>query len=115
MIRIKRVYETIDSDQYNVLVYGLWPRGIKKSDLHYDLWAKDIAPSSTLRKWFNHDKDKFETFAQHYKEELEDNDSDTLNTLIEKSRTDDITLLYAARDTQYNHAVVLKSFLDEKD
>ena len=115
MIRIERVYGTINNNQYNVLVDGLWPRGIKKSDLHYDLWAKDIAPSSTLRKWFNHDKDKFEAFAKHYKEELEHNDSDTLNALIEKSRTDDITLLYAARDTQYNHAIVLKSFLDEKD
>ena len=115
MIRIKRVYETIDSNHYNVLVDRLWPRGIKKSDLHYDLWAKDIAPSSTLRKWFNHDKDKFEAFANQYKEELKENDSETLKALIEKSRTDDITLLYAARDTQYNHAIVLKSFLDEKN
>lgn len=114
-IKLKRVYEDYDeADGYRVLVDRLWPRGIKKEYLHYDLWAKDITPSSSLRTFFHEKPDeRWEMFVLKYKEELE-------NSQVVKDFVEDIkqytmvTLLYASKDPVHNHAIILKSFLENK-
>ena len=110
-IKIKRIYDLpADDDGFRVLVDRLWPRGVKKEDADVDLWAKQIAPSTELRKWFDHDPTKFDEFRSRYTRELEAN-GDGLNQIIDAAGDQAITLLYAARDTACNHAVVLRSVL----
>ena len=111
MIKIKRIYEPhAASDGYRILVDRLWPRGIKKETAHLDVWMKDIAPSSELRKWFSHEPAKWKSFLVKYKTELDHSSSFAeLKALIEKHMV--ITLLYGSRDQQYNQAIALKTFL----
>lgn len=110
-ISIKRVYlPAEDSDGYRVLVDRLWPRGIKKEDAKVDLWAKTLAPSVELRKWFNHIPERFEEFSKKYVEELKANPEAAL-VLDELRRHDKVTLLYGAKDEQHNNAVVLLHLL----
>ena len=116
-IQIKRVYDAYESDDgYRILVDRLWPRGIKKEDLKYDLWAKEIAPSTELRKEFNHQEERFDEFKTHYIKELEKNDEmkDLLQKIKSTLEKEPVTLLYAAKNTTANQAVVLKEWLDEK-
>lgn len=110
--QIKRIYENPDDDDgYRVLVDRLWPRGISKEKARLDDWLKDIAPSTELRKWFDHDPDKFDEFSDRYTTELTQKKEkiDRLHKIAEKQK---VTLLYAARDEAYNHAIVLKEFLN---
>ncbi len=110
-IKLKRIYdEPSDGDGYRVLVDRLWPRGVSKEDAKLDEWDKEIAPSSELRKWFDHKEERFNEFSKRYREELKDkeNDLDKLRG-IAKSKT--LTLLYAAKDPGINQAVVLKEVL----
>jgi uncharacterized protein YeaO (DUF488 family) len=110
-ISIKRVYlPAEDSDGYRVLVDRLWPRGIKKEDARIDLWAKALAPSAELRKWFNHIPERFEAFSEKYKEELKAN-PEVAPVLDELRQHDKVTLLYGAKDEQHNNAVVLLHLL----
>ena len=110
-ISIKRVYlPAEDSDGCRVLVDRLWPRGIKKEDAKVDLWAKTLAPSVELRKWFNHIPERFEEFSKKYVEELKANPEAAL-VLDELRRHDKVTLLYGAKDEQHNNAVVLLHLL----
>lgn len=110
-ISIKRVYlPAEDSDGYRVLVDRLWPRGIKKEDARIDLWAKVLAPSAELRKWFNHIPERFEAFSEKYKEELKSN-PEAAPVLDELCQHDKVTLLYGAKDEQHNNAVVLLHLL----
>ena len=110
-ISIKRVYlPAEDSDGYRVLVDRLWPRGIKKEDARIDLWAKALAPSAELRKWFNHIPERFEAFSEKYKEELKSN-PEVAPVLDELRQHDKVTLLYGAKDEQHNNAVVLLHLL----
>ena len=113
MIVIKRIYEPAEaSDGYRVLVDRLWPRGIKKEMAEVDLWAQDIAPSVPLRKWFNHEPEKFETFKKGYMQELKKNKS--VADFLEKIEPHDtVTLLYGAKDNAHNHALVLQDFLQK--
>ena len=114
MIRIKRVYEPVSKeDGFRILVDRLWPRGLKKDVAHIDKWVKEGAPSTTLRKWFNHDTGKWEAFQSRYEEELKENAavSDLLELIKVKKL---VTLLYAAHDEEHNQAVVLKDFLERK-
>ena len=110
-IPIKRIYEpSAESDGYRVLIDRLWPRGLTKEGAMIDEWMKEIAPSAMLRKWFNHDPQKWQQFQHEYFTELTSSPVvKHLLTLIKKYKT--ITLLYAAKDEQYNHAVVLQRFL----
>lgn len=112
MIKHKRIYDKYEkNDGFRILVDRLWPRGISKEDSKIDLWLKDIAPSDSLRKWFNHDPEKWDEFQQKYKKELKDN-SEILQTLIEIiENKKNITLLYAAKDTEHNNAIILKRIL----
>jgi len=114
MIKIKRVYDPVSSDDgKRILVDRLWPRGIKKEDARIDLWQKDIAPSDELRKWFSHDPAKWPDFKKRYKEELKDK-LELIEKLREKPKKGNVTLLFAAKDTGHNNAVVLKEVLLSK-
>lgn len=110
-IRIKRIYEPFTkADGYRILVDRLWPRGIKKEDAHIDKWLKDVAPSTTLRKWFGHDPGKWKEFITRYEKELKDAPAlDELKEDIRKHKT--ITLLYGAKDEEHNQAVALAKLL----
>lgn len=110
-IRVKRVYEKPDEeDGTRVLVDRVWPRGLKKEEVQAEHWEKEIAPSTELRKWFDHDESKWEEFKNRYFEELED-DSESVSRLLDIVREDRLTLLYSARDTEHNQAVALKMYL----
>lgn len=110
-IVIKRAYDTpSDSDGYRALVDRLWPRGVKKEALAVDEWCKDIAPSTELRKWFNHDPAKFEEFTVKYQNELEA--SAAAQELLSRAKGHTtLTLVYAAKDPAVNQAVVLRDYL----
>ena len=108
---VKRIYEApAHDDGCRVLVDRLWPRGVSKEDAALDLWLKDVAPSTELRKEFGHHRERFAEFAAKYRHELDENEAvATLLELGERHRR--VTLLYAASDTESNHAVVLLEYL----
>lgn len=115
-IHIKRAYDDAkDQDGYRILVDRLWPRGIKKEDLHHDEWFKDMAPSSDLRKDFDHEEGKFSWFKEKYEEELNNHDEKNTWLALVKEKLDDgpVTLLYAAKDKDNNNAVVLKEWTED--
>lgn len=95
---------------YAVLVDRIWPRGVSKEQLQLDEWARHLAPSTALRKWYAHDADKWPEFSCRYRKELEPLQAE-LQRLKEVSRHKRLILLYGARDTQHNQAVVLKDLL----
>jgi uncharacterized protein YeaO (DUF488 family) len=110
-IQIKRAYAAPEkSDGFRILVDRLWPRGLTKEKAKVDLWLKDVAPSTELRKWFAHDPARWSEFQSRYLDELKSN-SEPLAQLKEKSAHGPVTLLYAARDEEHNEAVVLKNLL----
>lgn len=113
-LKIKRVYEHPDkSDGFRILVDRLWPRGIKKEMAQVDIWMKEVAPSTALRKWFNHDPAKWEAFIKKYMLELKGSESAReLIDVIHKHPK--VTLLYSAHDEQHNQAQVLYLFLKNK-
>ena len=114
-IQLKRVYEDKSKDDgYRVLVDRLWPRGVSKEDAHFDEWMKELAPSTELRKWFDHKQERFEEFTKRYKKELiEQNELlDKLKQIAEKKK---VTLLFAAKDTEINNAVVIREVLMGKE
>ncbi len=102
-----------DASGMVVLVDRLWPRGVKKTDLDLDEWLRDAAPSPQLRKWFDHDAEKFGEFSRRYRNELEEGNDD-VEKLERLAAEGDLTLLYAAKDRDINHAVVLAEWLKEK-
>src|SRR5512140_1535311 len=113
MLKTKRVYEAAQtSDGTRFLVERLWPRGIKKDDVKMKAWLKDVAPSPELRKWFAHDPDKWSDFQKRYRAELKAN-PEAWKPIVAAARRGTVTLLYSARDTEHNSALVLKSFLDK--
>ncbi len=110
-IKIKRVYEKAAKDEYRILVDRLWPRGLTKEQAAIDLWLKEIAPSSELRKWFAHDSERFLEFSTRYVEELAQNPAVAiLSNLLTKHKH--VALVYAAKREDINHAVVLKGFME---
>jgi uncharacterized protein YeaO (DUF488 family) len=114
MIRIKRVYEPADPDDgTRVLVDRLWPRGISKEQVRPGIWQKDVAPSSELRKWFNHNPARWDEFRRRYFAELDSN-SDAWRPLFELAYSGNVTFLYSARDNEHNNAAALKDYLESK-
>ena len=114
MIKIKRIYEPVDkNDGYRILIDRLWPRGIKKEEAHIDLWSKDIAPSTALRKWFNHEPEKWESFRKKYYTELKGNPAVKEMRKVLKEHPAS-TLLYGAKNEHYNQAIVLAEYLRGK-
>ena len=111
--KIERIYEsTASDDSYRVLVDRLWPRGISKERVALDEWNKEIAPTDELRKWFNHDPEKFLEFSRRYMKELDNNPAaaEAKNNWNEQSA---VTLLCGAKDTEHNQAIVLKKWLED--
>ncbi|WP_010204992.1 DUF488 domain-containing protein [Salinibacterium sp. PAMC 21357] len=109
-----RIYEPPRvAKTYRVLVDRLWPRGVSKEDAALDDWCKDLAPSSELRKWWNHDPSSFDEFAARYHAELDENE--LLPEILAGLKSHrHVTLLYGAKDPAINHAVVLTSYLRER-
>jgi uncharacterized protein YeaO (DUF488 family) len=112
-IKTKRIYEPYaTSDGYRVLTDRLWPRGIKKEGAHINVWMKDVGPSTELRKWFNHEPEKWTQFVKRYQSELKKSLAfKELISLTNSHKT--ITLLYGTKDEQHNHALVLKNLLNK--
>jgi uncharacterized protein YeaO (DUF488 family) len=112
VIRLKRAYEPYSRDDgYRILVERLWPRGIRKADAHIDLWLKDVAPSTALRKWFGHDPAKWDEFRKRYWREL-DGKPDQIAALKEKTDAGPVTFVFSSRDTVHDAAVALKEYLE---
>ena len=107
-IKIKRVYEKPGKeDGKRILVDRLWPRALTKEKASIDLWMKEIAPSTELRKWFGHDPKKWKEFGKRYSDELKKNE-EQVSLLKEQLKKETVTLVYGARDEEHNEAVVLK-------
>ncbi len=112
IIHIKRAYEKkIRGDGYRVLVDRLWPRGLSKEEAQIDLWLKDIAPSTELRKWFNHDPKRWVEFQKRYEKELisQDEAIHLLKDVLHKKKI--VTLLFSASDIEHNNALALQKIL----
>jgi uncharacterized protein YeaO (DUF488 family) len=113
-IKIKRAYEVpAEEDGTRILVDRLWPRGLTKEKAKIDLWLKQIAPSTGLRKWFAHDPAKWTEFQHRYTEELRKN-SEPLSTLKHEAAKGPVTLIYGAKDQEHNEAVILQKLLKSK-
>jgi uncharacterized protein YeaO (DUF488 family) len=110
-IRIKRVYEEPEiEDGTRILVDRLWPRGLTKEKARVDLWLKDVAPSTELRKWFAHDPARWAEFRSRYLDELKRN-KEPVSLLRQHAAKGTVTLVYGAKDQQHNEAVVLQELL----
>lgn len=115
-IKLKRIYDDpSQNDGERILVDRIWPRGVSKEDAKLDEWLKEIGPSTDLRKWFNHDADKYTEFKKKYKEELktgkQKEDLDKLKKFVHQS-SGTVTLLFAAKDEDHNQAQVLKELVE---
>ena len=114
-IQVKRAYDPpAQGDGVRVLVDRLWPRGLTKTAAAVDLWLKDLAPSVTLRRWFNHDPSRWPEFTERYAEELDaiHTKSPAIAALVAAIRVGKVTLLFGARDTRHNNATALRSYLN---
>lgn len=111
IIKLKRTYDEKGAeDGYRILVDRLWPRGLRKSEANFDVWIKDAAPSTQLRKWFDHDPQKWDEFRQRYNAELAGSEGfSKLSALADRYPV--LTLLSASRATEYTHSIVLKDAL----
>lgn len=116
MIQMKRVYEEpSEEDGRRVLVDRVWPRGVSKEKAHLDEWMKEVAPSPDLRKWFGHKPERFEGFKESYRKELEESAErqDAVAKLRDWAAEEKVTLVYAAKDQEHNHVVVLKDVVND--
>ena len=110
-IQVKRIYDPPGpKDGARVLVDRLWPRGARREETKLTLWLKDIAPSAELRRWFGHDPARFAEFSRRYRAELSAN-KDVVSRMDDLLKAGPVTLLYAAHDTEHNHARVLTDYL----
>jgi uncharacterized protein YeaO (DUF488 family) len=116
MIRIKRAYDPPGRrDGYRVLVDRLWPRGVRKEALSLDAWAREVAPSHALRRWFAHDPRRWRAFVAKYRRELRaPQPRSTLRDLARRATKGTVTLVYAARDEKHNDAVVLRGAIGRR-
>src|SRR5271157_1502755 len=113
LMGVKRIYDKRDlTDGKRVFVERLWPRGVKKSTQGMDVWMKEVAPSTELRKWFSHDPAKWEEFKKRYEAELVANGK--VAELVELVKSSDITLVYSTKDTEHNGAIVLADFIKKR-
>lgn len=113
MIAIKRAYDPAQrGDGLRILVDRLWPRGVSKETLNADMWLKEVAPSDKLRKWFAHDPARWQEFERRYRAELHEN-PEAWQPIANLAKHGNVTLLYAAKDTEHNNSVVLMRFLQD--
>ncbi len=114
MVQVKRAYEPASKDDgARFLVERLWPRGIRKESLNAEGWLKEVAPSTALRQWFQHDPAKWDEFRKRYFHELEKH-PEAWEPLLAQARSGRVTLVYSAHDAEHNNAVALKEFLENK-
>ena len=114
-LRIKRVYDPAEpGDGYRILVDRLWPRGVSRERARLDEWARDLAPSSELRKWFNHDPKRFAEFRERYREELRGH-ADEIDEIRDRASHGPVTIVYGARDKEHNDAVVIAELVRAPD
>ena len=112
-IWMRRAYDDPGpQDGQRILVDRIWPRGMSKDDLQLDAWMKDIAPSDDLRRWFGHDRDKWDAFRTRYAQELRDK-AGTVGALRDRIAAGRVTLVYGAKDKTHNNAAALKAYLEE--
>jgi uncharacterized protein YeaO (DUF488 family) len=112
-IRLKRAYEEPSKDDgTRILVERLWPRGVSKEKAAIDLWLKEVAPSTELRKWYGHDPDRWEEFRRRYRAEL-DGRREVLDDLKRRLKEGPVTFVFAARDEEHNSALLLKEYLEQ--
>jgi uncharacterized protein YeaO (DUF488 family) len=113
-VRSRRIYDPPDDgDGYRVLIDHIWPRGVSKERARLDEWARDLAPSAELRKWFDHRPTRFPEFRARYRDELASR-GDHVDALRRQAAGETLTVLYAARDREHNNAVVLTELLRER-
>lgn len=115
-LKLERIYmKPVDTDGYRVLVDRLWPRGISKVNAQLDNWVKEIGPSTTLRKWFNHEPAKYPEFVDGYRAELDENPltASFISQVAEQLTKTNVILLFGAKDEQHNQAVVLRDYLKD--
>ena len=113
-IRLKRAYETAEpEDGTRVLVERLWPRGVSKEDAALDRWMKEIAPSPELRRWYDHDRERWEEFRRRYREELEEAEA-AVRQLLDMAGEGRLTLVLASKDVERSSAALLKAYLEER-
>ncbi|XAM01224.1 DUF488 domain-containing protein [Phycisphaeraceae bacterium D3-23] len=111
----KRVYEPkADTDGLRILVDRVWPRGVSKDQAAIDAWAKDLAPSTKLRKWFAHDPEKYPAFKERYHDELDVLAETVTQYVNDWADHGTVTLVYSAKDEQHNQAVVLRDYLTHR-
>ena len=117
MIKIERIYDNPkgksdeDNSGFRILIDRLWPRGLSKNEVNIDLWIKDVAPSTPLRKWFDHEEKKWDEFKSRYFKELEKCNK-SINTILDKVDKGPVILLYGAKDKKFNNAIALKEYLE---
>jgi uncharacterized protein YeaO (DUF488 family) len=112
-VRVKRIYDPAEpADGYRVLIDRVWPRGVSRERARLDEWARDLAPSDELRKWFAHDPGRFDEFRARYREELRGHEDDVA-ALRARAAESTVTILYGARDREHNNATVLAELLRE--
>jgi uncharacterized protein YeaO (DUF488 family) len=114
LIKIKRIYDPpSDEDGYRVLVDQLWPRGLKKEDAQIDRWVKEIAPTRELRKWYNHDPEKWPEFKRRYSDELDEH-NEFINEFVKSIKERTVTFLFSSKELKLNNAVALKEYIEKK-
>lgn len=116
MVVTKRAYDPpVDADGYRVLIDRLWPRGISKANAHIDAWEKDIAPSTELRKWYEHDPVKWPEFQKRYKEELKSPEAvAVLDDLAKRAKRGRVTLVYSSHAADISNSAVLEKLLNQR-
>jgi uncharacterized protein YeaO (DUF488 family) len=113
-IQVKRVYEIVAlGDGKRILIDRLWPRGLSKAKAAVDVWLKEIAPSTELRRWYGHDAEKWPEFKNRYHAELDDN-AGAVGALISHAEKDPVTLLFGSREERLNNAFALKEYLESR-
>lgn len=115
-LKLERIYgKPADLDGWRILIDRRWPRGISKANAHLNDWAKDSAPSEGLRKWFGHDPEKFGEFKERYLKELADNPAflKLLEDVKAHLQSDNVILLYSAKDREHNQGVVLTELIKQ--
>ena len=111
-IKIKRAYENPDdADGYRILVDRLWPRGISKENAKIDFWPKELAPSTELRKWYNHDQEKWHEFKIRYFNELK-NHQEHVKEILQYCHKGTVTFIYSSKEQHLNNAVALKEYVE---
>lgn len=107
-VRVRRIYDPVEDAATRVLIDRLWPRGVTRDEAAVAVWAKHVAPTDALRRWYSHDPDRFSAFADRYRAELEDDDHhEALDQIVTLTRQGSIVLLTATKDLTRSHAAVL--------